>query len=93
MNVDVTSNGPDSDDDGWSLGDALDDAGRVLEVIGGIALVASRSCSPSRWSPRSPPAISLARRRARDRALDAERAASSTPAGGSRGRGRAAQPS
>ena len=28
------------DDGGWSLGDALDDAGHVLEVIGGIALIA-----------------------------------------------------
>jgi predicted RNase H-like nuclease len=36
--VEVTSNGPDSEG-GWSLGDALDDAGRVLEVIGGIVLV------------------------------------------------------
>ena len=40
VNVDVTSSGSSSDQDGdWSLGEALDDAGRVLEVIGGIALV------------------------------------------------------
>ncbi len=38
VNVDITSNGGDSSGD-WSLSDALDDAGRVLEVIGGIALV------------------------------------------------------
>ena len=40
VNVDITSNGSASDNDGWSLSDALDDAGRVLEVIGGIALIA-----------------------------------------------------
>lgn len=39
VNVDITSNGSASDEDGWSLSDALDDAGRVLEVIGGIALI------------------------------------------------------
>jgi hypothetical protein len=40
VNVDVTSSGSGSGEDGgWSLGEALDDAGRVLEVIGGIALV------------------------------------------------------
>jgi hypothetical protein len=38
VQVDVTSNGPD-EDDGWTLGEALDDAGRVIEVIGGIILV------------------------------------------------------
>ena len=39
VNVDITSSGSDADQGGWSLGEALDDAGRVLEVIGGIALV------------------------------------------------------
>lgn len=40
VNVEITSNGPDSDaGGGWSLSDALDDAGRVLEVMGGIALI------------------------------------------------------
>ena len=39
VNVDVTSSGSDTDQGGWSLGEALDDAGRVLEVIGGVALV------------------------------------------------------
>lgn len=38
VDVEVTSNGP-ADDDGWTLGEALDDAGRVIEVIGGIVLV------------------------------------------------------
>ena len=36
---DHAPNGPADEDGGWSLGDAFDDAGRVLEVIGGIALV------------------------------------------------------
>jgi hypothetical protein len=39
VEVEVTSNGP-ADDGGWTLGEALDDAGRVLEVVGGIILVA-----------------------------------------------------
>ena len=39
VNVDVTSNGSAAGDDGWSLSDALDDAGRVLEVIAGVALI------------------------------------------------------
>ena len=40
VNVDVTSSGSSSDqDDDWSLGEALDDARPVLEVIGGIGLV------------------------------------------------------
>ena len=39
VQVDVTSNGAASDDDGWSLGDALDDAGSALEAIAGVALV------------------------------------------------------
>jgi Domain of unknown function (DUF4349) len=38
VEVEVTSNGP-ADDGGWTLGEALDDAGRVVEVIGGIILV------------------------------------------------------
>jgi hypothetical protein len=38
VGVEVTSNAP-ADDDGWTLGEALDDAGRVIEVIGGIVLV------------------------------------------------------
>ncbi len=39
VNVDITSSESASDDDGWSVADALDDAGRVLEVIAGIALI------------------------------------------------------
>jgi len=38
VHVDITSNGPDSDD-GWTLGDAVDDAGDVLRTIAGVALV------------------------------------------------------
>jgi hypothetical protein len=39
VNLEVTSNGPESDD-GWSLSDAVDDTGRVLEVMAGVALIA-----------------------------------------------------
>ena len=39
VSVAVTSNGAASDGGGWSLGDALDDAGSALEAIGGVALV------------------------------------------------------
>ena len=39
VSVEVTSNGAASDAGGWSLGDALDDAGSALEAIGGVALV------------------------------------------------------
>lgn len=47
VGVEITSNGPEADDeDGWSLGDALDDAGQVLEVIGGIALVSLAVLAP-----------------------------------------------
>jgi hypothetical protein len=39
VNVEITSNGPETDDGDWSLGDAVDDAGDVLTVLGGIALI------------------------------------------------------
>ena len=72
VNVDVTSSGPESDDGDWSLGDALSDAGRVLEVIGGIALVALAVLIPlALVAALAVFALSRARRRARDRALDA----------------------
>lgn len=49
VRVEVTSNGPAKGDDaggGWSLADALDDAGRVLEVMGGIALISLAVLAP-----------------------------------------------
>jgi hypothetical protein len=39
VDVAITSDGPESEDDGWSLGDAVDDAGDVLTVVGGVALI------------------------------------------------------
>ena len=62
-----------SDDDGdWGLGDALDDAGKVLTVAGGVLLISAAVLLPlallvavAWWL------AELARRRARERALDA----------------------
>jgi hypothetical protein len=73
VGVDVTSNGPAADDGGgWSLGDALDDAGHVLEVIGGVALIALAILLPlSLIAALAAFAISRGRRHARERALDA----------------------
>ena len=39
VSVDVTSNGSESESDGWGLDDALEDAGDVLTAIAGVALV------------------------------------------------------
>lgn len=71
VNVEVTSNGPASDDDGWSLGDALDDAGRVLEVIAGIALITLAILLPlSLIAALAAFAITRSRKRSREQALD-----------------------
>ena len=73
VGVEVTSDSPGSDDDdgGWTLGDALDDAGRVLEVIGGIALISLAVLLPlSLIAALAAFAISRTRRRAREKALD-----------------------
>jgi hypothetical protein len=73
--VEVTSQddaGAAGNDDDWSLGDAVDDAGHVLEVIGGIALATLAVLVPLAlvaalaWL-----AAVAARRRLRERALDA----------------------
>ena len=68
--VNVTSNGPDTDD-GWSLGDAVDDAGDVLRTLAGVGLVSLAILVPvavvggiAFWIGSS------ARRRGRERALD-----------------------
>jgi hypothetical protein len=69
--VDVTSDGPAADDGAWSLGDALDDAGRVLEVMGGIALVALAVIVPVALVAAIAWLIAArARRTQRERALD-----------------------
>jgi hypothetical protein len=71
VGVEVTSNGPSSDDGDWKLGDALDDAGRVLEVIGGIALISLAILLPiSLIAALAAFAISRSRRRSREQALD-----------------------
>jgi hypothetical protein len=69
--VDVTSNGPTTDDGNWSLGDALHDAGRVLEVIGGIALITLAILLPvSLIAALIAFAVGRSRRRSRENALD-----------------------
>jgi hypothetical protein len=72
VDVDVTSSQSGSDDDGnWGLDDAVDDAGDVLETIGGIALVSLAILLPlSLVGALIALAISRGRRRSRDRALD-----------------------
>ena len=72
VDVEVTSNGPASDDDdGWSLDDALDDAGRVLEVIAGIALITLAILLPlSLIAALAAFAITRSRKRSREQALD-----------------------
>ena len=73
VDVDVTSTESSSDDDGnWGLDDAVDDAGDVLETIGGIALVSLAILLPvSLVLALIAFAISRGRRRSRDKALDA----------------------
>ena len=59
--------------DGWSIGDAADDAGSVLEDLAGATLVALAVLVPlGAWSPpRSGSAVDArCRRRSRERALD-----------------------
>lgn len=73
VDVEVTSNGSASDDDGWSLGDALSDAGRLLEVMGGIALIALAILVPvTLLVLLAVLAVRWARRSGRERALDAQ---------------------
>ena len=72
VDVAVTSNGGGGDDGGWSLGDALDDAGRVLEVIGGVALISLAALIPlGLVGALIAFAYTRGRRRARERALGA----------------------
>ena len=71
VEVNVTSKGQDSADDGWSLGDAADDAGDVLRTIAGVGLISLAVLVPialvgavAFWL------ISTSLRRSRERALD-----------------------
>ena len=71
VNVDVTSDNPESDEGGWGIGDAIDDAGSVLETIGGIALISLAVLLPialvgalAFWL------ITLSRKAGREKALD-----------------------
>jgi hypothetical protein len=73
VSVEVTSSGAASsgDDGNWGLGDALDDAGDVLETIGGIALVSLAILLPlSLVAALVAFTVSRARRRSRENALD-----------------------
>lgn len=74
VNVEITSSGSASDEDGdWSLGEALDDAGRVLEVIGGIALVSLAVLVPvAALGALAWLIATRVRRQRRERALDAK---------------------
>jgi hypothetical protein len=72
VNVDITSDGPGSEGGDWTLGDALGDAGRVIEVIGGIALVSLAVLLPIALVGALAWLIAArARRHRRERALDA----------------------
>ncbi len=70
----ITSDGArsgDDDDDGWSFGDALDDAGRVLEVGAGVALISAAVLLPlAIIAAIAYVVVAAANRRARERALD-----------------------
>ena len=63
--------GTSEDDDGWSFGDALDDAGKVLEVGAGVALLSAAVLLPlAIIAAIAYFVVSAANRRARERALD-----------------------
>ena len=69
----ITSEGAGTSDDdgGWSFGDALDDAGKVLEVGAGVALISAAVLLPlAIIAAIAYFVVSAANRRARERALD-----------------------
>ena len=73
VTVVVTSEGAQEDDDdgGWSFGDALGDAGRVLEVVAGVALISAAVPVPlAIIAAIAYVVVASANRRARERALD-----------------------
>jgi len=62
--------GTSDDDDGWSFGDALDDAGKVLEVGAGVALISAAVLLPlAIIAAIAYFVVSAANRRAREKAL------------------------
>lgn len=69
VTLQITSDGARDDD--WSLSDALDDARRVLTVVGGVALVAGAALLPlALIAAIAFFVLRAARGRARERALD-----------------------
>ena len=63
--------GTSDDDDGWSFGDALEDAGKVLEVGAGVALISAAVLLPlAIIAAIAYFVVSAANRRAREKALD-----------------------
>lgn len=69
VTVQITSEGASEGD--WSIGDALDDAGRVLTVGAGIALISGAVLLPlGLIAALAYLVLATARRRARERALD-----------------------
>jgi hypothetical protein len=72
VTVVITSEGAGTsdDDDGWSFGDALDDAGKVLEVGAGVALISAAVLLPlAIIAAIAYFVVSAANRRSRERAL------------------------
>jgi hypothetical protein len=73
LQVVITSDGAraSDDDDGWSFGDALKDAGRVLEVGAGVALISAAVLVPlAIIAAIAFVVVAAMNRRARERALD-----------------------
>jgi hypothetical protein len=70
MTIVITSEGAAADDD-WSFGDALEDAGKVLEVGAGIALISAAVLLPlAIIAALAYYVVAAANRRSRERALD-----------------------
>ena len=71
LTIVITSEGAEDDDDGWSFGDALKDAGRVLEVGAGVALISAAVLVPlAIIAAITYITVAAMNRRARERALD-----------------------
>ncbi|MDQ3758853.1 MAG: DUF4349 domain-containing protein, partial [Actinomycetota bacterium] len=74
VTVTVTSDGSrpaEKEDDGWSFGDAIGDAGRVLEVAAGVALISAAVLVPlAIIAGIAYLTLSAQNRRARERVLD-----------------------
>jgi hypothetical protein len=73
VDLEITSSGAaeGGEDDGWSFGDALDDAGKVLEVAAGVALISAAVLLPlALIAAIAYVAATAARAKARERVLD-----------------------